>query len=229
MARVLIVDDEPMIREVIREYAELEGHEVREAESGLKAIECCRTEDFDAIIMDVMMPGIDGLTAYEKIKKTNSIPVLILSAKGEEHDKLYGFSLGIDDYVVKPFSPKELMARLGVILSRNRGRQSISDGDTSKCRLQFEGMKIDGKAYNVYIDGVKAAITMREFDLLYFLASHPNIVFSRQQLLDNVWGYDYMGDDRTVDTHVKMLRHSIGEYRKYIITARGVGYKFEVL
>lgn len=228
MAKILIVDDEPMIREVIREYAQLEGYEVMEAASGPKAIECCQTENIDMIIMDVMMPGIDGLTACEKIKKSRNIPILVLSAKGEEHDKLYAFSLGIDDYVVKPFSPRELMARISVILSRTGRQDRKTEIKPQKSRLEFEGLVIDGNAYNVYLNGKKAAMTMKEFELLYFLATHPNIVFSRQQLLDHVWGYEYFGDDRTIDTHVKMLRHSLGDYRRFVVTARGVGYKFEV-
>lgn len=229
MAKILIVDDEAMIRDVIREYAEFDGHEIREASNGLEAIDWCLKEDFDVIIMDIMMPGFDGFTTYEKIKKTKKIPVLILSAKGEEYDKLYGFSLGIDDYVVKPFSPKELMARLGVIVSRNKNSTNQEIMNSKKTNLKFEGLDIDVGGYNVYIDGVKAILTLREFDLLYFLATHPNIVFSREQLLNNIWGYDYIGDGRTVDTHVKMLRHTLGDYRKFIVTARGVGYKFEVV
>ena len=227
MASILIVDDEPMIREVIREYAEFDGHKVSEAKNGSEAIGLCKRTDFDVIVMDIMMPGIDGFRTYENIIKIKSIPVLILSAKGEEYDKLYGFSLGIEDYVMKPFSPKELMARLGVITRRNN-KDRFDCGVSGKERLSFEGLEIDGGGYNVYIDGEKAIMTLREFDVLYFLATNPNIVFTREQLLDNIWGYDYIGDGRTVDTHIKMLRHTLGEYRKFVVTARGVGYKFEI-
>jgi two-component system response regulator ResD len=228
MANILVVDDEAMIRDVIREYAELDGHEVKEASSGVEAIEWCKKEDFDVIVMDIMMPGLDGFTVYEKIKKIKDIPVLILSAKGQEYDKLYGYSLGIDDYVVKPFSPKELMARLGVIVGRRKNSGNIS-GSSQKRKLKFDGLEIDGEGYNVYIDGVKVIMTMKEFEVLYFLAAHPNIVFSRDQLLNNIWGYDYAGDSRTVDTHIKMLRQTLGIYRRFVVTARGMGYKFEIL
>ncbi len=226
MAKILIVDDEAMIREVISEYAIYEGYEVREAKNGMEAIDFCKKEDFDVIVMDLMMPGIDGFTAYEHIKKIKSIPALILSAKGEEYDKLYGFRIGIDDYVVKPFSPKELMARLQVIISRNQNRNSEPEKEEEI--LHFGGLVIDKKQYAVFTDGAKLpGMTLREFDLLWYLVSHPKVVFSREKLLNSVWGYDYVGDGRTVDTHVKMLRHSLGTYRDYIVTARGVGYKFD--
>ncbi len=226
MDRILIVDDEAMIREVISEYAVYEGYEVREAQNGMEAIELCKKEDFDVIVMDLMMPGIDGFTAYEHIRKIKSIPALILSAKGEEYDKLYGFRIGIDDYMVKPFSPKELMARLQVIISRNRNRKNEAEKEEEI--LRFGGLVIDKKQYAVFADGMKlTGMTLREFDLLWYLASRPKVVFSREKLLNSVWGYDYAGNGRTVDTHVKMLRHSLGNYRDYIVTARGVGYKFD--
>lgn len=225
MARILIVDDEPMIREVIREYASFEGYEFREAGSGMEAIELCRKEDFDVVVLDLMMPGVDGFTAYEKIRKIKPIPAIVLSARGEEYDKLYGFQIGIDDYMVKPFSPRELMARIKVIISRNNpsGREA-----GARTQIAVKGLLIDPKQYLVFLDGEKVEnMTLREFDLLCFLASNPRIVFTREQLLDRVWGYDYAGDGRTVDTHIKMLRHSLGKYRDYIVTARGVGYKFD--
>ena len=228
MARLLIVDDEEMIRTVIREYANFEGYEVAEAQNGMEAIELCRKEDFDVVVMDLMMPGIDGFTAYEHIKKIKPIPALILSAKGEEYDKLYGFRLGIDDYVVKPFSPKELMARLGVIISRNQNTRKIPVGNPDNS-LKFGGLLIDVERYQVFLDEKKVPnMTRKEFELLYFLASHPNIVFSREQLLNSVWGFEYVGDGRTVDTHIKMLRHVLGDYRGMIATVRGIGYKFDV-
>lgn len=227
MARILIVDDEAMIRNVIREYADYEGYEVREAANGMEAVEWCEKEDFDVIVLDLMMPGIDGFTAYEKIKKTKFIPALVLSAKGEEYDKLYGFRLGIDDYMVKPFSPRELMARLAVIVSRNEYRKNWKQPIENSRVITCKNMVIDADRYTVSLNGRNVEnLTLKEFELLYFMASHPKIVFSREQLLNNVWGYDYAGDGRTVDTHVKMLRHKLGEYREYIVTARGVGYKF---
>lgn len=227
MARILIVDDEPMIREVIREYAAFEGYEFREAGSGVEAMELCRKEDFDVIVLDLMMPGIDGFTTYEKIRKIKMIPAIVLSAKGEEYDKLYGFQIGIDDYMVKPFSPRELMARIKVIINRN-SRPGPEPEIKEKKQIQVKGLLIDPEQYCVLLDGQKVEnMTLREFDLLCFLASNPRIVFTREQLLDRVWGYDYAGDGRTVDTHIKMLRHSLGKYRDYIVTARGVGYKFD--
>lgn len=227
MAKILIVDDEPMIREVIREYAAFEGYEFQEAASGVEAIQLCNTEDFDVIILDLMMPGIDGFTTYENIRKKKAIPAIVLSAKGEEYDKLYGFQIGIDDYMVKPFSPRELMARIKVIISRNR-RADPEPEPKEKQKIQVKGLVIDPNQYCIFLEGKKVdSMTLREFDLLYFLASNARIVFTRNQLLDRVWGYDYAGDGRTVDTHVKMLRHSLGKYRDYIVTARGVGYKFD--
>ena len=227
MAKILIVDDEPMIREVIREYAAFEGYEFQEAASGVEAIQLCNTEDFDVIILDLMMPGIDGFTTYENIRKKKAIPAIVLSAKGEEYDKLYGFQIGIDDYMVKPFSPRELMARIKVIISRNR-RADLEPEPKEKQKIQVKGLVIDPNQYCIFLEGKKVdSMTLREFDLLYFLASNARIVFTRNQLLDRVWGYDYAGDGRTVDTHVKMLRHSLGKYRDYIVTARGVGYKFD--
>ncbi len=224
MFRILVVDDEEKIREVIREYAEFEGYDVTEACDGMEAVQVCKTQDFDAIVMDIMMPRLDGFSTCKEIRKSKKIPVLMLSARGEEYDKLFGFELGIDDYVVKPFSPKELMARLNVIITRNKKGDAEEAGSDS---VTLEGLTIDFPGRNVYVAGKKAEMTMKECDLLFFLAKHPNIVFSREKLLSEVWGYDYYGDDRTVDTHIKMLRNSMGEYRKFIVTSRGVGYKFE--
>ena len=225
MYRILVVDDEEKIRMVIREYAEFEGHEVVEACDGMEAVEICRKQDFDVIIMDIMMPKLDGFSACKEIRKFKDTPVLMLSARGEEYDKLFGFELGIDDYVVKPFSPKELMARVNVIVRRHTG---ASNENTPNERLTFEGLQIDTLGRSVYVDGEKVELTPREYDLLYFLATNKNIAFTRDKLLNEVWGYDFFGDDRTVDTHIKMLRNSLGKYRKFIVTLRGVGYKFEV-
>lgn len=220
MFKILVVDDEEKIREVIKTYAEFEGHTVVEAIDGIDAVEKAREQDFDVIVMHIMMPRLDGFSAYKEIKKTKNIPVLMLSARGEEYDKLFGFEIGIDDYVVKPFSPKELMARLNVIVTRN---QKLNDNRV----MEFEGLKIDLDGRSVSVDGERVDLTPKEYELLTYLAKNKNIALSREQLLNQVWGYDFYGDDRTVDTHIKMLRNSIKQYRKFIVTVRGVGYKFE--
>ncbi|EGY79673.1 response regulator transcription factor [Peptoniphilus indolicus] len=220
MFKILVVDDEPKIREVIRTYAEFEGHTVIEAEDGLDAIDKVKEQSFDVIVMDIMMPKLDGFSSYKEIRKIADIPVLMLSARGEEYDKLFGFEIGIDDYVVKPFSPKELMARLNVIVKRH---QKTVENET----LEFEGLKIDLDGRDVYVNSEKVDLTPKEYDLLVYLAANENIALSRDKLLSKVWGYDFYGDDRTVDTHIKMLRNSIKEYRKFIITVRGMGYKFD--
>ena len=220
MYKLLVVDDEEKIREVIRTYAEFEGYEVMEASDGIDAIEKCKENKFDVIVMDIMMPRLDGFSSYKEIKKIEDVPVLMLSARGEEYDKLFGFEIGIDDYVVKPFSPKELMARLNVIVKRH---QRANKNEV----LEFEGLKIDLDGRVVYVDGEKVDLTPKEYDLLVFLASNENIALSRDKLLSKVWGYDFYGDDRTVDTHIKMLRNSIKDYRRFIVTVRGTGYKFD--
>ncbi len=221
MAHILIVDDEANIRKVVREYAEFEGHQVSEASNGMEAVKLCTDNDFDLIIMDVMMPRLDGYSACKEIRKSKNIPVIMLSARGEEYDKLFGFEIGVDDYVVKPFSPKELMARVKAVLKRDSGAKEISD------RYKFEGLDVDISGREVYVNGERASMTPKEYDLLFFLVKNKNIALSRDKLLEEVWGYDFFGDDRTVDTHIKMLRNSLGEYRKFIVTLRGMGYKFE--
>ena len=222
MSRILIVDDESDIRNVVKEYAEFEGYEVAEAEDGMQAIEAVKNNDFDIIVMDVMMPKLDGYSACKEIKKIKNIPVIMLSARGEEYDKLFGFEIGVDDYVVKPFSPKELMARIKVVMKRN-----ASPAGQASEKLKFEGLEIDMAGREVYVNGQKTSMTPKEYDLLFFLVKNRNLAMSRDKLLESVWGYDFFGDDRTVDTHIKMLRNSLGEYRKFIITLRGMGYKFE--
>lgn len=222
MSKILIVDDEINIRRVVREYAEFEGYEVSEAENGMEAVEIIKDEDFDLIVMDIMMPKLDGFSTCKEIKKYKSIPVIMLSARGEEYDKLFGFELGIDDYVVKPFSPKELMARIKAVIKRN-GRK---ENDIPE-KIKFEGLEIDLAGREVYVDGSKAAMTPKEYDLLFYLVKNKNLAMTRDKLLEEVWGYDFFGDDRTVDTHIKMLRNSLGPYRKFIVTLRGMGYKFE--
>lgn len=224
MSRILIVDDEINIRKVVREYAEFEGYEVEEAENGMEALSIAKEKDFDIIIMDVMMPRLDGYSAVKEIHKYKQIPVIMLSARGEEYDKLFGFEIGIDDYVVKPFSPKELMARVKAVIKRNT---SAPSGSKNSDRYVFEGLEIDISGREVYVNGVKASMTPKEYDLLFYLVRNKNIALTRDKLLEEVWGYDFFGDDRTVDTHIKMLRNSLGEYRKFIVTLRGMGYKFE--
>ncbi len=222
MSKLLIVDDEVNIRAVVREYAEFEEYEVDEAENGMEAVEKCRQNHYDLIIMDVMMPKLDGYSASKEIKKHKNIPIIMLSARGEEYDKLFGFEIGVDDYVVKPFSPKELMARVKAVLKRGSGENGIS-----RDRMKFEGLEIDLAGREVYVNGVKASMTPKEYDLLFYLVRNINLAMTRDKLLEAVWGYDFFGDDRTVDTHIKMLRNSLGEYRKFIVTLRGMGYKFE--
>ncbi len=226
MFKVLIVDDEDKIREGLREYCEFEGYEVFEACNGMEAVNICKEQDFDVIIMDIMMPKLDGFSACKEIRKYKSIPVLMLSARGEEYDKLFGFELGIDDYVVKPFSPREVIARLNVILTRNKDRNVKNQ--ENEC-FNFKGLEVDLTARRVYIDGEKIEMTPKEYDLMFYLVKNRNIALTRDKLLKDVWGFDFYGDDRTVDTHIKMLRNSLGEYRDLIVTLRGVGYIFETI
>ena len=223
MARLLICDDEEKIREMIKKYAVFEGHEVTEASDGFEAIKLAEENEFDLIVMDVMMPELDGFSAVKAIRKIRNVPVIMLSARGEEYDKIHGFEVGADDYVVKPFSVKELMMRIQAILSRSRDN-SVSENDTAT----FEGLFIDYSARIVKVDGERIDLSPKEYDLLFYMSRNRNIALSREKLLTEVWGYDYYGDDRTLDTHIKLLRRSLGEYQKFIITVRGVGYRFEV-
>ncbi len=216
---VLIVDDEEMIRGVLREYVEFEGGTAYEAADGMEAVKLCRDRDFDIILMDVMMPKLDGFSAVKEIKKTKSIPVIMLSARGEKYDKLFGFEIGVDDYVTKPFSPKEVMARIHAVMRRST--QEPAD------LVSFEGLTIDIAGRNVYVDGEKANLTPKEYEILFYFVKNKGIALTREKLLMDVWGFDFYGDDRTVDTHIKMLRANLKEYRKFIITLRGLGYKFE--
>ncbi len=222
MYKLLVVDDEPKIREIIREYAEFAGYEVDEAEDGMVALGLCKLNDYDLIVMDIMMPKLDGFSACKEIKKIKDIPMIMLSARGEEYDKLFGFELGIDDYVVKPFSPKELMARINVVITRHKGASQAAQSV-----LKFEGLEINVPARTVSVDGKRVELTPKEYDLLFYLIENKNIALSRDKLLSDIWGYDFFGDDRTIDTHIKNLRNNLGEYRKFIVTLRGVGYKFE--
>ncbi len=221
--KVLIVDDEDMIRAVLREYVEFEGNQADEAVDGMDAVKKCRENDYDIILMDVMMPKLDGFSAVKEIRKFKEIPVIMLSARGEEYDKLFGFEIGVDDYVTKPFSPKEVMARINAVTKRRAAPAPAKEKDV----LQFEGLRIDMAGRNVYVDGEKAQLTPKEYELLFYLVQNEGIALTREKLLNAVWGYDFYGDDRTVDTHVKMLRGNLKEYRKFIVTLRGLGYKFE--
>ena len=219
--KILIVDDEEMIREVLREYVEFEGNEAFEAEDGMEAVRLCRDNDYDAILMDIMMPHLDGFSAVKEIRKSKDVPVIMLSARGEEYDKLFAFELGVDDYVTKPFSPKEVMARINAVTKRREAKPKGNEV------LKFEGLEIDMVGRNVYVDGEKAELTPKEYELLFYLVRNKGIALTREKLLYDVWGFDFYGDDRTVDTHVKMLRSNLKDYRKFIITLRGLGYKFE--
>lgn len=222
MYRLLVVDDEEKIRVLVRKYAEYEGYEVEEAADGMSVIELCRQEKFDLIILDVMMPELDGFSACREIRKFSQVPVLMLSARGEEYDRIHGFELGVDDYVTKPFSPKELMLRVQAILKRSNA--SIAP---NKEILEFEGLKIDFTGRLVYVNEEKVNLSPKEYELLFYLVRNRGIALTREKLINDVWGYDFFGDDRTLDTHIKLLRKALGEYSRYIVTLRGVGYRFE--
>ncbi len=222
--RILVVDDEPGIREMLKEYLAAEGYIIDQAADGIEALELFKKSKYSLVILDIMMPKMDGWTVCREIRKASQTPVIMLSARGEEYDKLFGFELGVDDYMVKPFSPKELLARSKAIIRRS---QNAGPGNNKKNNAQFESLKIDFDSRNVTIDNTPVALTPKEYELLRFFAANPNKVFSRQQLLNQVWGYDFYGDFRTVDTHIKMLRESLGQYRRFIVTVWGIGYKFE--
>ncbi|MCR4883561.1 MAG: response regulator transcription factor [Clostridiales bacterium] len=221
--KLLIVDDEKGIRDLIRKYAQFDGYEVEEAENGMDAVEMCRKRVYDLIIMDVMMPELDGFSAVREIRKDQATPVIMLSARGEEYDRIHGFESGVDDYVVKPFSPRELMLRVNAVLKR-----SGASGTEKKDVLQIgDGMIIDCTAHQVTINGIPLNLSPKEYDLLYYLARNRGIAMTREKLISEVWGYDFYGDDRTLDTHIKLLRKELGEYANRITTLRGVGYRFE--
>jgi len=227
MAKVLVCDDEAGLRAVIKRYAQFEGHEVTEACDGMEAVEICRKESFDIIIMDIMMPELDGFSAVKEIRKTTDTPVLMLSARGEEYDKVLGFELGIDDYVVKPFSSKEVMLRLNAILRRMSKNTDAKQDDGGHIIFEKEGFKADLTAYKVFIDGVQTDMAPKAYDLLFFLIRNKNIAVPREKILTEVWGFDYYGDDRTLDTHMKLLRKALGSYGHFITTLRGLGYRFD--
>ncbi len=222
---ILVVDDETGIRMIIKKYAEFEGHQVFEAADGMEAVNIVRQtpDKFDIIIMDVMMPELDGFSAVKEIRKVSNVPVLMLSARGEEYDRIHGFELGIDDYVVKPFSPKELMMRVNAIMSR----VNVAKPEDSHETFTAEGLTIDYTSRIVTVDGERVSLSPKEYDLLDYLVANRGIALTRDKLISNVWGYDFYGDDRTLDTHIKLLRKSLGPYTKFIVTIRGVGYRFE--
>ena len=223
MYKLCIVDDEEKIRALIKKYALFEGYEVKEAENGMQAIEMCQRENFDLVVMDIMMPELDGFSACKKIREFSEVPVIMLSARGEEYDKIHGFEIGVDDYIVKPFSPKELMMRVQAVLKRSKASQEIAQKDI----MQSEGLKIDFTGRLVYIDEEKIDMSPKEYELLFYMAKNKGVALRREQLLNQVWGYDFYGDDRTLDTHIKLLRRSLRHYSKFIVTLRGVGYRFE--
>lgn len=227
MYDILIADDEEMIRRLISKYAEFEGHRVSEAADGMQAVEMCRQKNYDILICDIMMPELDGFSACREIRKFSDIPIIMLSARGEEYDKLNGFSLGIDDYVVKPFSPKELMMRVDAVMSRyKKNRGAESDADSHEV-FEIGELRADLTARVVTVGGKRVDMSPKEYDLLFYLIKNKNVALSREKLITEVWGYDYYGDDRTLDTHIKLLRRSLGDSAKYIVTLRGVGYRFD--
>lgn len=222
--KLLIVDDEKGIRDLIRKYALFEGYGVEEAENGMEAVEMCRSHSYDLIIMDVMMPELDGFSAVREIRKDKTTPVIMLSARGEEYDRIHGFESGVDDYVVKPFSPRELLMRVNAVLKRSGAAESTAQKDLIRIG---EDMVIDCTAHQVTIHDIPLNLSPKEYDLLYYLARNRGIALTREKLLSEVWGYDFYGDDRTLDTHIKLLRKELGEYANRITTLRGVGYRFE--
>ena len=227
MYHILVVDDEVRIRSMIRKYAEFEGHTVTEAGDGMQAVLMVRNGGYDIVIMDIMMPELDGFSACREIRKTSQIPIIMLSARGEEYDRINGFEVGIDDYVVKPFSPKELMLRVEAVMKRTR-RGTIAAEETNRI-LEFDGggLRADITARVVWIDGEAVDMSPKEYDLFFYLIANKNIALSREKLISEVWGYDFYGDARTLDTHIKLLRKSLGRYAERIVTLRGVGYRFE--
>lgn len=223
MEKILVVDDEEKIRAIIRKYGEFEGYEIVEAKDGMEAIRIVKNQDFDIIILDIMMPELDGFSTCKEIRKSKDIPVIMLSARGEEYDRIHGFELGIDDYVVKPFSPKELMMRVKVVIGRNGNKELVNGHEI----FEIEGLVVDFTGRTVTIDGKRVEMSPKEYDLLFYVVKNRNIALGREKLITDVWGYDYYGDDRTLDTHIKLLRSSLGVYRKFLVTLRGVGYRFE--
>ena len=227
MYKILVVDDEVRIRSIIKKYAEFEGHTVYEAGDGMEAVHLCRNNEFDIIIMDIMMPELDGFSACREIRKQSQTPIIMLSARGEEYDKINGFELGIDDYVVKPFSPKELMLRIGAVMKRVQTGANNAKQSNVIIELDGGGLRVDLTARLVFIDGARVDMSPKEYELFFYMLENRNIALSREKLISEVWGYDFYGDVRTLDTHIKLLRKSLGRYAEHIVTLRGVGYRFE--
>ena len=227
MYSILITDDEEMIRKLIRKYAEFEGYNVQEACNGMDALIALKNNHFDLVIMDIMMPELDGFSACREIRKTSDIPIVMLSARGEEYDKINGFEIGIDDYVIKPFSPKELMLRVNAILKRSKTTEKPQEPKNEIVSIAGGGIVVDFTARIVYIDGQRIDMSPKEYDLFFYMLRNKNIALTRDKLLSDVWGYDFFGDDRTLDTHIKILRKSLGKYADLIVTIRGLGYRFE--
>ena len=225
--KILVVDDEDMIRKLIRKYAEFEGYEVTEAVDGMDAVIKLRNGSYDLVVMDIMMPELDGFSACREIRKFSSVPIIMLSARGEEYDKINGFEIGIDDYVVKPFSPKELMLRINAIIKRSAKHEAEPEQKNVVMTFANGGLVADITARIVYVDGQRVDMSPKEYDLFFYLIRNKNIALSRDKLLQDVWGYDFFGDDRTLDTHIKILRKSLGKYSDFIVTIRGMGYRFE--
>ena len=228
MYNILVVDDEARIRSIIKKYAEFEGYTITEAGDGMEAVLICRNTSFDIIIMDIMMPELDGFSACREIRKVSDVPIIMLSARGEEYDKINGFEVGIDDYVVKPFSPKELMLRIEAVMKRVKNQSRKNTVENRILEFDEGGLVIDLTARSVTIDGEKISMSPKEYDLLFYMVENQNIALTRENLINKVWGYDFYGDARTLDTHVKLLRRSLKRYSSYIVTLRGVGYRFEV-
>ena len=228
MYHILVVDDEARIRSIIKKYAEFEGHVVTEAADGMEAVHLCRSHSFDLVIMDIMMPELDGFSSCREIRKHSTVPIIMLSARGEEYDKINGFELGIDDYVVKPFSPKELMLRVDAIMKRVKQSTPTSQKkENVVISLDNGGLRADVTARLIFIDGERVDMSPKEYDLFFYMLENRNIALSREKLISDVWGYDFFGDVRTLDTHIKLLRKSLGRYAGLIVTLRGVGYRFE--
>ena len=229
MYHLLIVDDESRIRSIIRKYAEFEGHTVTEAGDGMEAVMLCRKNTYDLIIMDIMMPELDGFSACREIRKVTDTPIIMLSARGEEYDKINGFEVGVDDYVVKPFYPKELMLRVDAVMKRINRPAAPADSPSPNRIIELDGggLRADVTARIVYVNGERVNMSPKEYDLFFYLLTNRNIALSREKLISEVWGYDFFGDARTLDTHIKLLRKSLGPYAGYIVTLRGVGYRFE--
>lgn len=222
MYRILVVDDDEKTRALIRKYAEFEGFEIEESADGMAAIELCRKKKFDLITLDIMMPELDGFSACKEIRKFSQVPVIMLSARRDEYDRIHGFEIGADDYVTKPFSPKELMMRIQAVI-----RRCTMSAPPHKEILAFDGLKIDFTGRMVFVNDKKISLSPKEYELLFYMVRNRGIALTREKLINDVWGYDFFGDDRTLDTHIKLLRKSLGEYSRYIVTLRGVGYRFE--